>query len=531
MSHTRPPSRTPHHVIVNKTDYSLLDGGAVPSPRRMQRATVTTRGVKAPRLHGRGLSTLCLILLAAARLSAAEEKANVIFIVADDLGYGEPGCFGGTDIPTPHIDSIARNGVRFTNAYVTAPFCAASRAALLTGRYQTRFGFEFNPTGAANADPAIGLPLTVVTLPEILRDAGYVTGLVGKWHLGGSARFNPQRRGFDEFFGFLHEGHYYVPPPSEGHVTWLRRRALPDGSRGRWASPDGRVVWSTHMGSFEPDYDADNPILRNSQPVDEKSNLTDAFTREGENFIARHRTQPFFLYLAYNAVHSPLQGDDAYLKRFAHIADVQRRIFAAMLAQLDDGVGRILARVRTDGLEERTLIVFLSDNGGPTRELTSSNRPLRGDKGQLLEGGIRVPMLLQWKGRAPAGRVESRMVSSLELFPTATAAAGTKPPAQLDGVDLLPHLGAASSTSVIRAQHYWRVGPQAALRSGDWKIHRGRGDSKWQLYHISEDVGEERDVSGAHPAKLAELDAAWRALDGEMTTALWNPGGRRGATK
>ncbi|HUR58431.1 MAG TPA: sulfatase-like hydrolase/transferase, partial [Opitutaceae bacterium] len=404
------------------------------------------------------------VLFVCAALSAlAADKANVIFIVADDLGYGELGCYGGKDIPTPHIDSLAKNGVRFTSAYVTAPFCAASRAALLTGRYQTRFGFEFNPIGAANADPAIGLPLTEATLPDLLRNAGYATAVVGKWHLGGGPRFHPQRRGFDEFFGFLHEGHYYVPPPWTGHVTWLRRRTLPDGGQGRWTSPDGRLVWSTNLPTFEPDYDADNPILRQSQPSDERANLTEAFTREAESFITRHKAQPFFLYLAYNAVHSPLQGADAYLKKFAHISDIQRRIFAAILAQLDDGVGRLLARVRADGLEERTLIVFISDNGGPTRELTSSNRPLRGEKGQLLEGGIRIPLLLQWKGRVPAGGVENRLVSALELMPTSLAAAGAKAPENLDGVDLLPHLGRPDS-GPIRAQHYWRVAPQAALR-------------------------------------------------------------------
>jgi arylsulfatase B len=285
------------------------------------------------------------------------------------------------------------------------------------------------------------------------------------------------------------------------------------------------------MGNFEPDYDADNPILRNSQPVEEKSNLTDAFTREAEDFISRHKAQPFFLHVAFNAVHSPLQGADAYLKKFAHIPDIQRRIFVAMLAQLDDGVGRILARVRAEGLEERTLIVFISDNGGPTRELTSSNRPLRGEKGQLLEGGIRIPLLLQWKNRVPGRVVESRMVSSLELFPTTLAAVGAKLPANLDGVNLLPHLGHANSEGPIRAQHYWRVGPQAALRSGDWKIFRGRGESKWQLYHLSDDIGEEHDVSAANPTKVAELEAAWRALDREMIEALWSPGGGRRPAK
>jgi arylsulfatase B len=281
------------------------------------------------------------------------------------------------------------------------------------------------------------------------------------------------------------------------------------------------------MGSFEPDYDADNPVLRNSQPVDEKGNLTDVFSREADDFIARHKAQPFFLYLSYSAVHSPLQGADAYMKKFASIGDIQRRIFAAMLAQLDDGVGRVLARVRSEGLEEHTLIVFLSDNGGPTRELTSSNRPLRGEKGQLLDGGIRVPFLLQWKGRVPAGVEDSRMISSLELFPTVVAASGGKPPAALDGVDLLPFLG-RNKTAVIRAQHYWRLGLQAAWRAGDWKIHRGRGDRAWQLFNLASDIGESRDLSATHPEKLAELEKAWQVLNAEMIEPLWGPGGAGG---
>ena len=313
------------------------------------------------------VATLLLLPLTALHGATPTGRPNIVYIVADDLGYGELGCYGGRDIPTPHLDALAAGGVRFTNGYVTAPFCAASRAALLTGRYQTRFGFEFNPIGAHNAAPGIGLPIAEKTVADRLRETGYATALVGKWHLGGTAEFHPQRRGFDEFFGFLHEGHTYVPPPWAGVTTWLRRRALPDAGQGRWTSPDGRIVWSTHLNTNEPDYDADNPILRSSQPVDERANLTDAFTREACDFIGRHRAQPFFLYLAYNTVHSPMQGADGYMKKFAHLEDIQRRIFAAMLAQLDDSVGQLLTQLRECGVEENTLVVFLSDNGGPTK--------------------------------------------------------------------------------------------------------------------------------------------------------------------
>lgn len=445
---------------------------------------------------------------------------NIVIILADDLGFGEPGCYEG-DLPTPHIDSLARDGVRFTSGYVTAPFCAASRAALLTGRYQTRFGFEFNPIGARNADPAIGLPPEERTIADELRSAGYVTGLIGKWHLGGTARFHPQRRGFDEFFGFLHEGHYYVPPPWEGHVTWLRRKTLPDGTQGRWTSPDGRIVWSTHMGYFEPDYDADNPLLRISQPVDERENLTEAFTREAVDFIHRHRSQPFGLLLAYNAVHSPLQAADADLQKFAHIDDIQRRIFAAMLSRLDEGVGRVLAALHECELDEQTLVVFLSDNGGATRELTSSNRPLRGEKGQLLEGGIRVPFLMRWPGRLPAGHVEDRMVSSLDILATAVADREQRADGELDGVDLVPALRSPADQP-IHEDLYWRVGAQAALRSGRWKIYRpGRGDTAWQLYDLAGDIGETRDLAATHPEQAQDLQRRWEELDRQMIAPLW----------
>lgn len=463
-------------------------------------------------------SWLAALLVAAVSISAvAAERPNVLFIVADDLGYGELGCYGGKEIPTPHLDALAAGGVRLTDGYVTAPFCAASRAGLLTGRYQTRFGFEFNPIGAKNTAPGIGLPVEERTLADRLRDSGYATGLVGKWHLGGTAPFHPQRRGFDEFFGFLHEGHFYLPPPWTGATTWLRRKTLPDGTQGLWISPDRRIIWSTAMGHNEHEYDTDNPVLRNSQPVDERANLTDAFTREACDFIERHRSQPWYLHLAYSAVHSPMQGADAYMEKFSHIEDLHRRIFAAMLAHLDDSVGKVMDQLRACGLEEKTLVVFLSDNGGPTKELTSSNAPLRGGKGELWEGGIRVPFLISWKGRF-AARVVKAPVLSIDATATALELAGSATPSSLDGTSLLPLLSGELAKQP-RQNLFWRVGRKQALRRGNWKLIRD--SDSWQLYDLARDLGEAHDLAAAEPARVAELSQLWDQWNAQQSAPLW----------
>ncbi len=459
---------------------------------------------------------------AASNLAAEDDKLpNIIFIIADDLGYGELSCQNpDTDILTPKIDSISQNGVRFTNGYVTAPFCAASRAGLISGRYQTRFGFELNPIGARNEEPDAGLPVGERTLPDMLRNkAGYSTAMIGKWHLGGTARYNPIRRGFDEFFGFLHEGHYFVPSPWNNHTTWLRRRSLPGGKNGRWTSKNGRLIFSTHMGGGEPAYDADNPIYRNGQPEIEKANLTDAFTREAISFIQRCGSErPYFLYLAYNAVHSPLQGADSYMKKYEGIDDIQRRIFAAMLGHLDDGVGKVLDTVKKSGEWENTMIVFISDNGGPTRELTSSNLPLRGEKGTVYEGGLRVPFMIQWPGQIDAGSTYEKPVISLDLFPTTMAMAAIGADKRLDGVDLLPFLKGEESGEPHEGL-FWRVGTRQAYRQGDWKIVRNprRGQmGEWELYHLSEDISEMNDLADVEGNILEELIDEWEELNQEM---------------
>ena len=475
------------------------------------------------------LAWCCTIATAADEARARTQpqtraQPNIIVLLADDLGYGETGAQGNAEIPTPNIDSIAASGVRFTNGYVTAAYCSASRAGFLTGKYQSRFGYETNPTGAKNENPDEGLPVKEKTLADMLHDVGYTTGLIGKWHLGGTAKYHPYRRGFDEFFGFMHEGRYFVPPPYKNVTTMLRRKKLPGNAEGRWTSRDGRMVYTTHMGYDEPDYDADNPIYRGGQPVDEQEYLTDAFTRESVDFIGRNADRPFFLYVAYNAVHSPLQGADRYMKRFEHIKDVHRRIFAAMLGNLDDSIGAVLKAVHDNELQRDTIVFFLSDNGGPTRELTSSNLPLRDGKGSMYEGGIRIPFMVKWPGQIPAGKTDHRPVISLDIFGTAAAVSGAQLPAKrkVDGVDLMPYLTGNTKTGNTDRPHqtlFWRTGKKTAVRHGDWKLLRNPGsgqDASWQLYDLANDLSETRDLRESEPGKFDQLLKVWTKLNSEM---------------
>ena len=424
------------------------------------------------------------------------KKPNIVILLADDLGYGDLGFQGGRDVPTPNLDALAKTGVRCTSGYVSGPYCSPTRAGLLTGRYQQRFGHEFNPGGGRNG--AFGLPLPEATIADRLKAAGYATGLVGKWHLGAAPRFQPPRRGFDEFFGFLGGAHTYFA--------------------GRSAD-----------------------IYRGTETVTEASYLTDAFAREAVAFIDRHKAGPFFLEVAFNAVHTPMDATDARLARFPSIADPARRKYAAMLTAMDEAVGAVLDKIRSAALEDDTLVFFLSDNGGPTMPGTtinaSRNDPLRGSKRTTLEGGVRVPFVVRWKGTLPAGKVDDRPVIQLDVLPTALAAAGVAPKPEwgLDGVDLLPFLKGDDA----KAPHetlYWRLGGQAAVRRGDWKLVRydltaeatkagqNPGLSAFRLYNVTQDIGESHDHSADHPEKAKELLTAWEDWSRQLAKPLWGPG-------
>jgi arylsulfatase A-like enzyme len=417
--------------------------------------------------------------------TAGGRRPNVIVILVDDVGYGEFGFQGNTEIPTPNIDSIAKNGVRFTAGYVSGPYCSPTRAGLLTGRYQTRFGHEFNEGGATGGRGGFGLPVEETTIADRLRALGYATAAIGKWHLGRGPEFIATSRGFDEFFGTVANTPFFNPP------NFIDTRKSQEVT----------------------------PIK------DDNFYTTDAYGQRAVDWIERNRDKPFFLYLPFNAQHAPLQAPAKYLNRFASIADEKRRTFAAMMSAMDDAVGRVLTKVREIGQQENTLIFFLSDNGGPTQQTTSQNGPLRGFKATTLEGGIRVPFAVQWQGKIPAGGTYDQPIIQLDILPTAVAAAGgtVDPDWKLDGVDLAPYL-TGEKDGTPHTTLFWRFGEQWAVRKGDFKLVASRIDGNQpKLFNLKTDIGETTDLSAQNPEKVRELESEWKAWNAEQKPPLWVP--------
>ena len=476
------------------------------------------------------IPTLILMLLGPwlwVPATAAEREPNIVILLADDLGYADVGFQGCQDIPTPNIDALAKGGVRCTNGYVSCPYCSPTRAGLLTGRYQQRFGHEFNPgpRGEPGGDNVarIGLPLSETTIADRLKAAGYATGMFGKWHLGAAPKFHPQQRGFDEYFGFLGGAHVYLP--GLPNVVFP---GLQDASGDRAAPTEADRTGARRQQPA--------PIYRGTEVVQESEYLTDAFAREAVSFIEQHRNRPFFLYLPFNAVHTPMHATDERLKRFSSISDPMRRTYCAMTLALDEAIGRVLDKLRSSNLEQDTLIFFCSDNGGPTVRRAalngSRNTPLRGSKVSTLEGGIRVPFVVSWKGKLPAGKLYDQPVIQLDILPTALAASGieTKADWKLDGVNLLPYLK-EERVGVPHDVLYWRLGQQMAIRQGDWKLvtysHEFAGEdsssplSPVRLYNLSRDIGETDDLASAEPEKAKELQGLWDQWNQSLMEPLW----------
>ncbi len=446
------------------------------------------------------------IIPAAAASRPPGDRPNLVILLADDLGYADVGFNGCRDIPTPHIDSIARQGVRMTQGYVSFSVCAPSRAGLITGRYQDRFGFCRNPT----INPAVetaGLPLTERTLADHLAKVGYTSVAIGKWHLGTHPTLHPLERGFDEFFGFLSGGHNYFP----------EELTLEDLS-------EVRRPWEWYR----------TKLLHNHTRVAIDDYLTDELSDFAVSAIEKYADRPFFLYVAYNAPHTPLQATEKYLARFPDIKDPKRKTYAAMVSALDDGIGRILEAIDRRGLAENTLVVFLSDNGGPFKVNGSRNLPLRDGKGSPFEGGIRVPFAMRWTGTLPAGVDYTKPVISLDIAATILARAGVEPPRDkpLDGVDLLPYLTGKNDGRPHDVLYWrWFGSNTAAIREGDYKwIANGKEKPpQTYLFDVEHDISESRNLVSGEADRAARLQAKWEAWASQMKDpafpglGTWNP--------
>jgi arylsulfatase A-like enzyme len=483
--------------------------------------------------------------------AAPPRPPNIIVILVDDMGYRDLGCYRATDVATPHIDSLARNGARFTNAYSACPVCTPARAALLTGRYQQRYGLEWvispdRRTGKTE----YGLDVREKTLADLLRSRGYATGILGKWHLGDQPQYLPTRRGFDYFYGYLQWGHYFFNQTKEqlAHPTdpWIA-----------FAKSYGGEEAARYMIDV-----SNSPIYRNEKVAGFDGYLTEVLNREAVDFLVRNKDRPFFLYLAHAAQHVPLEATAKYLDRFPSLSDQQRRrTYAAALSAVDDGVGEILAKLGQLGLDKNTLIFFTSDNGGasfwkPRPEILdvvkagtplgaprsgeaadyrvvskrfqvsiggngAVNLPLSFGKGILYEGGVRVPLLVQWPGVAAAGKVSDAVVSHLDILPTCVAAAGGTLPAdrQYDGTNLDPYFSGSAGDWTDRPM-YWRVWKDRAVRRGNWKLVWS-GKAPPRLYDLAKDVEEEHDLAASHPEVVTSLQQAWRAWNAKNIAPLF----------
>ena len=390
------------------------------------------------------------------------QKPNFLIILADDLGYGDLGFTGSTEIKTPNIDALAKSGIQCTQGYVSAPVCGPSRAGLMTGKNQVNFGFDNNPIVDLPQfdENYVGIPLEEKTMADRLASLGYTNGLVGKWHLGEADHFHPTKRGFHEFWGYRGGGHNYFANKPNG---------------------------SSYKNTIESNYKTPQKITY----------LTDDKGDECVDFIKRHKKDPFFLYASFNAPHAPMQATKADLKLYSDIKNKRRRTYAAMVHRLDVNVGRIVKELKKQKVYKNTVIVFLSDNGGPCNHNSSINAPFNGQKGILLEGGIRVPFIISYPNKLK-NKIYEEAITSLDLTPTFVSLAGgeIKSSDQLDGVDIMPYL---TKTKEGRPHEtmMWRFTISGGIRKGDWKLIR-LPDRLPMLFNLDKDPSEQNNVANKH---------------------------------
>lgn len=414
------------------------------------------------------------------------ERPNVLIILSDDQGWADVGFNGGTDIPTPNLDALAADGVAFSQGYASHPYCSPSRAGLLSGRYQQRFGHENNiPYNSATEED--GLPLSEELLSETLKKSGYRTAAIGKWHLGDAPRFWPNKRGFDDWFGFYGGGLDY----------WGRTNNKPKNAG---VLRDGKIV-----------------------PQSSLTYLTDDFSTEASAYIRSYAQaeKPFFMYLAYNAPHRPIHAPKKYFGQVAHIEDGERAAYAAMVVGMDEGIGRVVQTLKDTGVYDNTLIFFYSDNG--PHLLGASAGPYRGHKGMMFEGGIRVPFLVSWPKKIQRGKRYDKPITALDIFPTVLAATGAKPPKKnLDGVDLLPYLSGKKKSSPHKTL-FWRYsdGEGWVARKGDMKLVYSAYKNKALLFDLEKDPYEQTDLAAKEPKRVAELTKLYEKWSKGTVKAKW----------
>ncbi|WP_231756941.1 sulfatase-like hydrolase/transferase [Microbulbifer elongatus] len=429
---------------------------------------------------------LLTLVASGASAAAAEniEKPNIVVILADDLGYADVGFNGSKDIVTPNLDKLANEGMTFSEAYTAHPFCGPSRAALMTGRYPHKIGSQFNLPVRGSF---VGVPTEEKFISKVLQDNGYFTGAVGKWHLGEAPEFHPNRRGFDEFYGFLGGGHNYFPELFNKLYAKQKAQGL------------------TNIDPYI------RPLEHNGKEIEENEYITDALSREGVNFVrkAADTGKPFFLYMAYNAPHSPLQAKQEDMAKFPGIKNKDRRTYAGMVYAMDRGVGDLVETLKSTGQLDNTLIVFFSDNGGDKR-YGANNNPLREGKGSVFEGGFRTPMVMHWPRQIKAGSRFEHPIKALDLFPTFAGLAGAslEPDNKLDGKNIFPFLKtgeAPHKDELIFALRHRGSYSDAAVRRNEWKAVKVGEDSPWKLFNIEQDKEETRDLAEKHPLMLRDM--------------------------
>lgn len=467
--------------------------------------------------------------------SDSSKSPNIVIIIADDLGKTDISLYGNPPIQTPNIDSIGIKGATFTEGYITSPICAPSRAGMLTGRYQQRFGFEYQPHDRypknriemfvyknfiATGDWLVadqiefpgfeeivknGMPPSEILLSETLQEAGYQTGIIGKWHLGAGDHAIPINRGFDYQYGFYEAYSLYMRDTSHKDIINQRHKDFSDP-----------FVWGKGRSG-------NCAIRKNHDVIEEEFYLTDRIAEEANDFIDRNKEKPFFLYVPFLAPHTPFQATKEYFDKLSHIEDRNKRVYNAMIWQLDDAVGSIMNHLESNGLMENTIVFFLSDNGGATYTEATDNAPLKGGKFTNFEGGLNVPFMVRWDGHINQGKTIESPVISMDIYASVLELLGVQQPndRKIDGISLLSVMTDSLERQPVHDFLCWRSGYNRAIRSGDWKLITDDLSGNHALYNLKTDKEELRNLYDSNPEIVEQLKIQHARWESEMKDPAW----------